>query len=241
MATTGTTTPHTATQPGSSLPALYDRLDSLWISYLGHLDAYNNAQKVLQQHLRSGFFSLSRANFSARPGMRYGQDYYHDRAIATRRVDVEQREDGRGDGRHSLSIELKQPTLIDSENDTPTKRKVTEAEVLQQPSPPATPGPEDEDITDDSDTESESQAGANEDEGAAARKVAVKPPLEADPIRWFGILVPQELRSAQRSFTTAVDETLSGAINAGRAMREVEVEIRRLRKEIRKAEKVAKG
>ena len=224
-----------------TLSDLHDRLDSLWISYLRHLDAYTTAQKTLQQHMRSGFFSLSRANFNARPGMRYGRDYFHDRAVAMRRVEVTQDDDQGSDGRLRLSVVKRLSVSDDERNDDAAEKDGPTREGLQQPSPPATP-----DFGDDQTKTASDQYTGNLDateekyDGSEAKQAKSKLPLEADPLRWYGILVPQELRSAQASFSSAVDEGIAGAVNASRAMREVEIEIRKLRKEIRRAEKAAK-
>lgn len=251
MATATATTDHMApprnppTQSGStpSLLELHDRLDSLWISYLRHLDTYTATHKTLQQHLRSGFFSLSRANFNARPGMRYGQDYFHDRAIATRRVEIKQDEGDDGNGPLRLAIVNKQPTPSDNlQNSTSEKTAAVGEGQQQQPSPPATPEPSDDGVESPAkEAQSKPNEASNDDHAATAKMKTSKPPLEADPLRWYGILVPRELRSAQASFSSAMDENVEDAVNASRAMREVEVEIRKLRKEIRKAEKGAKG
>ncbi|TKX19052.1 hypothetical protein C1H76_8943 [Elsinoe australis] len=61
-----------------------------------------------------------------------------------------------------------------------------------------------------------------------------------DPLRWFGILVQPQLRSCQRSFLGMVTGPVLEAVNASRSLRQLEVEIRRLRKDIRKAERASK-
>ncbi|KAF4549269.1 Hypothetical protein D9617_22g066140 [Elsinoe fawcettii] len=58
-----------------------------------------------------------------------------------------------------------------------------------------------------------------------------------DPIKWFGILVPPQLRACQREFLAMATGPVITAINASRSLREVEADIRRLRKDIRKAER----
>jgi hypothetical protein len=108
---------------------------------------------------------------------------------------------------------------------------------MQQPSPPGTPEPEDRKTSaEDEKTEETEQA---------------KP---VNPLRWYGVLVPPELRKAQSAFSAVVGspihagekdmEThdneispLTNAVNAARGLREVEVEIRKVRKAVKKAEK----
>lgn len=55
-----------------------------------------------------------------------------------------------------------------------------------------------------------------------------------DPIRMFGILVPQALRDAQASFATAVDGSIPRLATVARDLRIQEIEIGRVRKAIKK-------
>lgn len=227
------------TNPSTSLIELHDRLDALWISYLRHVDRYTAAQKAIHQHLRSGFFSLSRANFKARPGTRYGRDYYHERAVASRRAKIHHGD--REDGRPSLEVIWRPVISPDDDDEDPVEREDASDDPQQQPSPPPTPGSGNDSTGVSATISNQSTKPIGEkDDSAAASKQMAKPPLEADPLRWYGILVPQELRSAQTSFASALDESVGNATNASRGMREVEVEIRRLRKEIRKVERAGK-
>lgn len=227
--------------PSSTVAELHDRLDSLWMSYLRNLDEYTIAQKVLQDRLRAGFFSLSRSNFNARPGMRFGGDYFHDRAVATRRVTTSQ--DHVDDTNGRVKLQVAQHSVIVKDDDSGSEsEKATAGEGVQQPSPPATPDAMDEKketSTKDKQNLSDETQGKTQDSSTHGSKC--KLPLEADPLRWFGILVPQELRSAQASFSSFLDDSVGQAVNASRAMRENEVDIRKLRKEIRRAEKAEKS
>ena len=58
-----------------------------------------------------------------------------------------------------------------------------------------------------------------------------------DPIRWFGILVPPALRSAQSTFTDAVQNLIPSLAAVVAEMRNFEIEIARLRKKIAKKQK----
>lgn len=58
-----------------------------------------------------------------------------------------------------------------------------------------------------------------------------------DPLHWYGILVPPQLRNSQSSFVAAVNGPLADAINAANAMRTLDVDIRKIRKDIKKAER----
>ncbi|KAF2648675.1 hypothetical protein K491DRAFT_684495 [Lophiostoma macrostomum CBS 122681] len=55
-----------------------------------------------------------------------------------------------------------------------------------------------------------------------------------DPIRWFGILVPPALRSAQSSFISAVEGPVPNLAALTKDLRRQEIDVARLRKQIRK-------
>ena len=61
-----------------------------------------------------------------------------------------------------------------------------------------------------------------------------------DPIRWFGLLVPRALRSAQHSFVTAVEESIPRTANAALRLNSLETEVEKLKKAIADR-KVASG
>ena len=58
-----------------------------------------------------------------------------------------------------------------------------------------------------------------------------------DPLTWFGILVPPALREAQKTFTSAIEGPLLSLLAAQRGMWEIEADIRRTRKAMKKARK----
>jgi hypothetical protein len=215
----------------SSLKELYDHLDSLWITYLTQLDAYAAAQKLLQKHMSAGFLALARANFNARNGVRrYGQDYYHDRPIASCRTTVSTEE---GDSRPSIEIIHWSLPTAESEEGSEAVVKVEKTgeedeDVTQLPSPPGTPEPE---------PQSEPNRSDSNNLPTPTKTTPGKIPLGADPLKWFGILIPQALRSSQASFSAALQEGLSDAVNSAKSMRRTEAVIRKLRKEIRRIEK----
>ena len=55
-----------------------------------------------------------------------------------------------------------------------------------------------------------------------------------DPLRWFGILVPPALRTAQTTFVGAVEGPIPQLATIARDMKMQEVEIGRVKKQIRK-------
>lgn len=59
--------------------------------------------------------------------------------------------------------------------------------------------------------------------------------MSRDPLNWFGILVPPALRTSQSNFKDAVSDLIPSLASTSKEMREVEIEVRRARKRIRKA------
>ena len=59
--------------------------------------------------------------------------------------------------------------------------------------------------------------------------------MTRDPLNWFGILVPPALRTSQSNFKDAVADLIPALASISKEMSEVEIEIRRARKRIRKA------
>lgn len=55
-----------------------------------------------------------------------------------------------------------------------------------------------------------------------------------DPIRWFGILVPSALRSAQSYFVSALEGPVPEMASLSKDLRQQEIEIGRLRKQLKK-------
>lgn len=129
-----------------------------------------------------------------------------------------------GDDPPSVAIELYERAKESSGIQKSASSKAKEP--TQQPSPPATPAPEPSDPRD------------NHEKAEDSLPVPLEPAkVLADPIKWFGILVPWELRSAQTQFTNAVDEHVVHAVNAAKGMREIEAQIRRVRKVVKRVEK----
>ncbi|KAK4543393.1 hypothetical protein LTR36_005536 [Oleoguttula mirabilis] len=224
--------PEDAGEVMAELTTLHDQLDSLWERYLAHLDEYQEAQKQIQKQLSSGFFSLAQANFKSRDRGRYGQDYYDGRTKASRRCGIRHNDDASA----TLGVEI--VTVVVDEQGSTTKGTKGEndekTEPRQQPSPPSTPAPDDHAQRP---VKSDAPTANKQNEPAPPPQVSSGPPR--DPLHWFGILVPRELRSAQSSFSCALAGPLLDAVNAGRALRGVEAEIRRVRKAVRRMEKAA--
>jgi hypothetical protein len=56
-----------------------------------------------------------------------------------------------------------------------------------------------------------------------------------DPLRWFGILVPPALRSAQSSFISTVEGSVPHLASVAKELRIQEIEIGRVRKQIKRS------
>lgn len=122
----------------------------------------------------------------------------------------------------------------------PKKMRAEAQQPQQQPSPPPTPEPDREDNggnSADSALDAPEKEPASRLEARANEELKLKAAI--DPLLWFGVLVPRELRSAQRSFVTAMDCPVENAVNSARSLRELETEIRRTRKAARRAERDA--
>jgi hypothetical protein len=229
-----------------SLLELEEHLDELWKSYLTLLDQYTKAQDEIKKHFNSGFLSLAKAQSSASLGRRYGQDWYDERMKASRKArvlsaSVDDTEDSVSAGLQSLSISAvsRGPTVQITHSEEKKSNSESQEEESkqqqQQPSPPGTPEPEPK---------------PNEDEETKSDQA--EEPKPTNPLRWYGVLVPPELRRAQSAFSAALedpsaseesDETckspIADAVNAARGMRDIEVEIRKIRKAVKKAEKAS--
>lgn len=233
------------------LVTLHDKLDELWEKYLTLLDEYQKAQKEVQKHMSAvsdshdsgcdnlltmdmiqGFFSITQANFKSATRGRYGSDYYDDRMKASRCYRYEQ------DGDDNASDHLQLLKLDEDEPAAAAKGASSEHEKeaapQQQPSPPSTPAAHDSDTSPAEPVD----LSAEEGEKSSTPQTGSSAP-QRDPLHWFGILVPRELRSAQSTFFSAINGPILQATNAARALREVEAEIRRARKDVRRAEKAA--
>jgi hypothetical protein len=233
----------------TSLLELEDHLDELWENYLELLDQYTKAQDEIKKHLNSGFLSLAKAQSSASLGRRYGKDWYDERMKASRKArvlsaPVDGTEDSVSADLQSLSLSAlpRGPTIQithSKENISKTESKEDESEQQQQqPSPPGTPEP---------------QSQPDQDEERKPNQTEDSKPT--NPLRWYGVLVPPELKRAQSSFSAMLENSsapdepvneigsdytkspIADAVNAARGLRDIEAEIRKTRKAVKKAEK----
>jgi hypothetical protein len=205
---------------------LRDRLDALWEKHLVLLDSYHQAQQQIARYFSTGFFDLAQATFKSTTRVRYGQEYYDDRMQATTRFEA--------------SVDKQDtPRLALIVNDTPSSStKPANKDPTSTEKPPdsntetSDQGQEAKSEEQGSENKSEEQGSENksEDKEKAHNKVR-------DPLHWYGILVPPSLRSSQKSFISAIHNPVIDAANSAQALHRIDMDIRKLRKEIKKAEK----
>lgn len=74
----------------------------------------------------------------------------------------------------------------------------------------------------------------DEETESADPETKTKKKRSNDPIRWFGVLVPPALRFAQSSFVSAVSGPVSEIVAIQKELKQQEIEIGRVRKQIKK-------
>jgi len=92
---------------------------------------------------------------------------------------------------------------------------------------------EPEKVGDEKDEEEEEKE-ARESSGKEKQTASNGSVKQLDPLRWFGILVPPALRTAQSTFTTTVQGPMARAVTLAMDLRSQEIEIGRMRKQIKK-------
>jgi hypothetical protein len=61
--------------------------------------------------------------------------------------------------------------------------------------------------------------------------------VHCNPLNWYGVLVPNTLKDTQKSFTRSVEQSIPDVLNATAKLRQIEIDIGRTRKTIKKLEK----
>ncbi|KAA8645671.1 uncharacterized protein ATNIH1004_007090 [Aspergillus tanneri] len=227
---------------------LLQSLDTLLEKYLFLLDQHQKFQTELASRLSSalGFFFSCASQLYLSAGRHYGADYYDERMKATRKVVLQPLPDLNEDNH---AIELSDPnqksdsdalfTIKSGINDHVEPSEADEEnEASQANNGPREPHSqqEDKDSVDQVTVSFDSLETSDTEPKAASESNSSKKPRSSDPIRWYGILVPPFLRSAQKSFTEAVDEALPQLASIIFKMRVIESEIGRLRSELGKHE-----
>ncbi|KAL4754770.1 hypothetical protein BDW72DRAFT_165262 [Aspergillus terricola var. indicus] len=225
-------------------PDLLESLDGLFEKYLHLLDKHQSLQHDLASKLSSGFLSLAHANYTCPPGRRYGADYYDERMKASRRVilrppsstdrvdSIAESKSPPHNGASSkgiFSIEFTSSNAEEEKPDTDESSGTGEKALEQEPLKNAGNNNAAETtatLENSSETsETKTEADADAKPGSSKRR-----PRTLDPIKWFGILVPPSLRSAQKSFIEAVEGGLPELAGIVVEMQATEKEISVLRR-----------
>ncbi|KAH0290498.1 hypothetical protein M436DRAFT_80677 [Aureobasidium namibiae CBS 147.97] len=209
---------------GPGVDELRDQLDTLWEKHLTLLDSYHQAQQQIARHFSSGFFHLAQATFKSTTRVRYGQEYYDDRMQATTRFEP--------------SIDTKDVSHLALKlNHTPcpsTKHSDKESTEMSPHSKEKHNQEKQADKLGEQGEEDKPEEQNQEDKPDDKEKTHNK---LRDPLHWYGILVPPSLRASQKSFSSAMHDPVINAANSAQALRRVDMDIRKLRKDIKKAEK----
>ncbi|KAJ5124720.1 uncharacterized protein N7515_008545 [Penicillium bovifimosum] len=236
-----------ASRPGSQAPEitrpvasvdLARRLDTLLEQYLHLLDRQQRLQSSLAKDLSVGVFALAQANFSSSPARRYGPDYYDGRMKATRTISIESERNAEGpighaqEGKHKIgspgynySFSCKSTRSHRSEK-ADVNEESQSSDWEQSEPPEAT-----------EDTTTGDATGSVPSDPSEIKITPEKPKtdpktLRSDPINWYGILVPQSLRRAQKSFTNVIDNQVPDLASTTVEMRALEQQINQLRAQL---------
>ncbi|KAF1838518.1 hypothetical protein BDW02DRAFT_564880 [Decorospora gaudefroyi] len=210
---------------------LIDQLDSLLERYLCTLHEYQQVMQELSKQLSSGYISLAQANYhNSSSAIRYGKDCYDERMQAIRKVHVSETGCPK---RHRPHFS------VQSDEVARQGVHVSDAEVKEYQREVEGKGSMFYHTEVPSEPEAQAKAGQDaNDESTQEQKEPGKPAKadekSADPLRWFGILVPPALRSAQSTFVGAVEGPIPQLATIARDLRTQEMEIGRVKKMIYK-------
>lgn len=190
-------------------------VDDLLTQYLETLDSYQSLRTQLSKSFSDGFISLANANRTSLlgAGRRYGEEGFDQRMKAGRRVCVGLET---GIGRVECQVASFEAGLSggngedeseEKRNQSPDAEDGTGKRASQLPTPPREDAPR----------------------PSGPQKTAKDSSGFRDPIRWYGILVPPSLRSAQSSFIDSVENHVPGLIEIQSTLRRLEDDIRTAR------------
>ena len=185
------------------------------------------------------FQNLSRANFSAERGIRYGADFYDARMQATRicRISVPAVYSGTADaslaqqkhGEHVVEGNVERDMAASLEDGDAGGLKEKEGlESIKKGSMTESLGTACF-VVDAAPSNGEKQ-DASVEEKEEGKRVA------RDPLRMFGLLTPSALKEAQRGSIKVVEGVVSKLVTIDAEMKQAEIRIRRARKWKAKAE-----
>ncbi|KAK9495971.1 hypothetical protein V1508DRAFT_104353 [Lipomyces doorenjongii] len=211
--------------------ALPSALDRLLFSYCELLDQYQAIQDRLSSSFTDGFINLAKANYESRT--RFGKDYYHGGMTASKILMLNEKEftplyapDTQVEYTQLSLVDVPLPSVEDAavmgnaekvDASTTTTSTATEEYHVRRRRPHGDK-PDSAQELEDNKKETEAERGDLKPSAPKARKQKI--PLNRDPIRWFGVLVPFSLRKSQNNFTEAVSEiaNLLSVVNQLRAL-----------------------
>ncbi|TQW00357.1 hypothetical protein IF1G_00288 [Cordyceps javanica] len=199
-------------------------IDELLERYLGLVDQYAALRAALGAAQQRTFHALARANFTADRGARFGRDQYDERMRASRRVAV------------SYAAAGEPPTFAVTEEARDEEEEEDAASTTAAEEQDGRRGRplEHDDGAAAADADGGGDGGDGGD-GSGAEMKSKAAGAARDPIRWFGVLVPQALRDAQRESVRTVEDVIPRLVSVQAEMAHVEIEVRRARKRRAKA------
>ncbi|PTB72848.1 hypothetical protein M440DRAFT_1405303 [Trichoderma longibrachiatum ATCC 18648] len=204
-----------------------EHIDALLERYLSLLDEYTRLRQDLSK-LQSGVYqNIARANFTAERGMRYGRDHYDERMRATRVLRID---DEAGQGVPKFTVRnLMECAEGDEKSQSHPEEGATDTTTTTTQSSKSEDTPETDQKPED----------RNQDGAEQGREKSKMKKTSRDPLRWYGLLAPPSLRTAQTLSVQAVEQVIPRLVTVNAEMEHVEIEIRRARKKRAKAAAVA--
>lgn len=251
---------HCNMAPSTTAATLSEEIDQLLEHYLELLDQYTTLRSQLSSLQSSVSFAqlatltispidekqvyqnISRANFSAERGIRYGPDFYDERMQASRvcRVSVPvPATDSNTTGARQEDNVVAGQSLDDVEQDTTDASTPRDAEGQKENQDTlgvsckmgTAAVPLHTACFTISTAPNNGQPTENEHAAVDQKGEDAKPGVEKrDPIRMFGLLTPSALREAQAGSIKLVEEIVPRLVSLDAEMHEVEIRIRRARK-----------
>lgn len=181
-----------------------DNIENLLAEHLGLVDEYDQIRRSFCTLHTSAQQHLARANFTAARGIRYGKDLYDSRMQALRLCRITEDVE-----KSKLAFAIYMKDIEKEHQNLPLEEKVTKNPVES--------------------TYASSPKTASSADNTGEKTKANASSTIPDPIRMFGILIPQSLRWAQGDFIKIV-YLIPRLVEINVELAEIEVKIRRIQK-----------
>jgi coiled-coil domain-containing protein 115 len=201
-------------------------IDALLERYLALVHEYTQLRNRLSTLQAGVFHNIARANFAAERGLRYGQDQYDDRMQALRTLEIRAADKTDSDAAPSFHV-------FDA-----ATRVAERGEGAEPSGDDNKPSMDETETTDSPEAEDAKQGKENKPE-KKTDSFGAKTVDTRNPLRWFGVLVPQPLRNAQNLSIEAAEQVIPRLVSVDAEMQRLEIEVRRARKKRSKAERAA--